>query len=103
MPADAPDSYLGIAAIVLMGLATYATRAGGFWLIQRLRPSRFLEAWLAQIPGAVFAALCAPLVLNSGPAGWGAALLTLVLARATGNFLVAMAAGVAGVAILRLI
>ena len=95
--------YQGVAVIALMGLATYATRAGGFWLIQRMRPSRFLEVWLGQIPGAVFAALCAPLVLNSGPAGWGAACLTLALARWTGNFLLAMAAGVVTVAILRLI
>ena len=95
--------YDGVVAILLMGIATYATRAGGFWLVQRLHPSRFLEAWLAQIPGAVFAALCAPLVLNSGPAGWGAACLTLALARWTGNFLLAMAAGVAAVATLRLI
>jgi uncharacterized membrane protein len=97
------DEYEGVAVIAMMGLATYATRAGGFWLVQRLRPSRFLEIWLGQIPGAVFAALCAPLVLKSGPAGWVAALLTLALARLTGNFLVAMAAGVVAVALLRLL
>ena len=95
--------YQGVAVIALMGLATYATRAGGFWLIQRMRPSRFLEVWLGQIPGAVFAALCAPLVLNSGPAGWIAGLLTLVVARLSGNFLAAMATGVAAIALLRLI
>ena len=90
-----------IAAILLMGLATYATRAGGLWLIQRLTPSPFLRAWIANIPGAVFAALCAPMVLKAGPAGWAAAAVALLVARRSGNLFVAMVAGVVAIVLLR--
>ena len=53
-----------------MGTVTYATRAGGFWLAQRLAPGPFLRAWLEHLPGAVFAALVGPMVVGAGPAGW---------------------------------
>ena len=90
-----------IAAILLMGLATYATRAGGLWLVQRLSPSPFLKAWIGQIPGAVFAALCAPMVLRAGPAGWAAAGVSLLVARRSGNLFLAMVAGIVAIVLLR--
>lgn len=88
-------------AIVLMGLGTFATRVSGLWLVRRLRPSRFLEAWLDQIPGAVFAALCAPMVFKAGPAGWAGAAATLVVSRLGGGFFPSIVAGVATVALAR--
>jgi uncharacterized membrane protein len=92
-----------IAAILLMGLATYATRAGGLWLIQRMTPSPFLKAWIAHVPGAVFAALCAPMVLKAGPAGWVSAAVALLVARRSGNVFLAMVAGVVAIVLLRAI
>ncbi|HYE00619.1 MAG TPA: AzlD domain-containing protein [Alphaproteobacteria bacterium] len=87
--------------ILAMGVATYATRAGGLVLIKRMRLSPFVETWLGQIPGAVFIALVAPMVLRAGPPGWIAAALTLAAARLWGNFLAAMAVGTVAIALLR--
>jgi uncharacterized membrane protein len=80
-------------AILAMGAVTYATRAGGFWLARRLRPGPFLRAWLEHLPGAVFAALVAPMVLGAGPAGWLAAAAGFGAMRATGQFLLAIVVG----------
>ena len=84
-----------------MGAGTYLTRIAGFWLVKRLKPSRFLEAWLTQIPGAVFAALCAPMVLKAGPAGWAGAVATLLASWKSGNFFFAIVAGVGTVVFLK--
>lgn len=81
--------------IVLMGLVTYASRAGGFWLARRVTPGPFMRAWLEQLPGAVFAAMVAPMVVGAGPAGWLAAGAGFVAMRRTGHFLIAVAAGLA--------
>jgi uncharacterized membrane protein len=80
-------------AILAMGAVTYATRAGGFWLARRLQPGPFLRAWLEHLPGAVFAALVAPMVLGAGPAGWVAAAAGFGAMRLTGQFLLAILVG----------
>lgn len=80
-------------AILAMGLATYATRAGGFWLARRLEPGPMLRAWLEHLPGAVFVALVAPMVLTSGSAGWLAAAATFAAMRASGQFVLAIVVG----------
>ena len=82
-------------AILAMGLVTYATRAGGFWLASRLRPGPVLRAWLEHLPGAVFAALVAPMVLGAGPAGWVAAAGAFATMRWSGQFVLAIAIGLA--------
>jgi uncharacterized membrane protein len=84
-----------LAAILAMAAVTYACRAGGFWLATRLRPTPFVEAWLQELPGAVFAALIAPMVVSAGPAGWVAAAVGFALMRWSGQFLVALAGGLA--------
>ena len=68
-----------VATILGMALVTYATRAGGFWLMGRVTPSPRLEAWLRHLPGALLAALVAPAIVAAGPAGW---LATLAARRA---------------------
>ena len=88
-------SSTSLLAIVLMGLATYATRAGGFWLARRMTPGPFLRAWLENLPGAVFAAMVAPMVAGAGPAGWIAAGAGFVAMRRTGHFLIAIVVGLA--------
>lgn len=80
----------GIVAIILMGLATYATRVGGFLLIRRFRPGPFLEAWFGHVPGAVFAALVAPAVWSAGPPGWLGAMVGFAAMRWTRQFLPAL-------------
>ena len=89
--------------ILGMALVTYATRAGGFWLMGLVTPSPRIEAWLRQIPGAVLVAIVAPTVLASSLAETLAALATVLVAIRTKNVLAAMVIGVAAVFLLRLI
>lgn len=78
MPLDSLVTILG------MALVTYAIRAGGFLIAERLPSTGFVALWLRHIPGAVLAALVAPAVVNGGPAEWiasAAATLGYVLTR----------------------
>ena len=97
------NDILTLLTILGMALVTYATRAGGFWLMGLVTPSPRVEAWLKQIPGAVLVALIAPTVLASSIAETIAAVATVLIAIRTKNVLIAMLVGVATVALLRLI
>jgi uncharacterized membrane protein len=88
-------SWTSFLAIVAMGTVTYATRAGGFWLARRLSPGPFFRAWLEHLPGAVFAALVAPMAFAAGPSGWLAAAAGFLAMRRTGQFLLAIVVGLA--------
>jgi uncharacterized membrane protein len=81
-------------AILGMALVTFATRAGGLWLMGRVRPSPRVERWLRHIPGAVLVSIVAPIVVAGGPAEWLAVGVTLGLGVRTGNVLLAMLGGV---------
>ena len=94
---------LTLLTILGMALVTYATRAGGFWLMGLVTPSPRVETWLKQIPGAVLVALIAPTILASSIAETLAAIATVLVAIRTKNVLIAMLVGVATVALLRLI
>jgi uncharacterized membrane protein len=96
-----PVSTDNLIAILLMGAATYATRAGGFWLARRMTPGPLLRAWLAHLPGAVFAALVAPMVASAGPPGWIAAGIGFAAMRLSGQFLLAVAVGVGAYLLVR--
>lgn len=48
-------------AILGMGLVTYITRAGGFWLIGRVTLTPRLERVLESLPGTVLIAIIAPM------------------------------------------
>ncbi len=97
------SEFITLITILGMALVTYATRAGGFWLMGLVTPSARVEAWLRQIPGAVLVAIIAPTVLASSLAETLAALATVLVAIRTKNVLIAMLVGVAAVAFLRLI
>ena len=94
---------LTILTILGMALVTYASRAGGFWLMGLVTPSPRVETWLKQIPGAVLVALIAPTILASSIAETLAAIATVLVAIRTKNVLIAMLVGVVTVALLRLI
>ncbi len=87
--------------IVLMALATYATRAGGLWLASRLTLSGRVEAWLGYIPGAILVSLVAPTVLTGGLPETLAAAAVILVALRTGSLPVAMVTGVGAVLVLR--
>ena len=94
---------LTLITILGMALVTYATRAGGFWLMGLVTPSPRIEAWLRQIPGAVLVAIIAPTVLASSLAETLAALATVLVAIRTKNVLIAMVVGVSTVWLLRIV
>jgi len=81
-------------AILAMALGSYATRAGGLWLMRRIKLSSGVEAWLNHLPGAIIAAVVAPGVLAAGPAEALAGLATVVVAARTRSLPLAMLVGV---------
>lgn len=98
----APDPTT-ILTILLMALATYATRAGGLWLASRVKMSGRVEAWLSHIPGAILVSLVAPTVLAGGIADALAAVAVLFVAVRTGSLPAAMVTGVGAVVLLRVL
>ena len=88
-------------AIVLMALATYATRAGGLWLANRFNLSERAGSWLDAIPGAILVSLVAPTVLTGGPAEALAAVAVVAVALKTGSLPLSMVSGVVAVVVLR--
>ena len=88
-------------AVVLMALATYATRAGGLWVANRFELSERAGTWLDAIPGAILVSLVAPTVLTSGPAEALAAVAVVIVASRSGSLPLAMVTGVAAVVLLR--
>ena len=95
------DETATLAAILGMALVTYATRAGGLWLMGRVHTSPRVEMWLAHIPGAILVAIVAPAALAAGPAEALAALATALVAARTRNLVLSMLVGVAAVWALR--
>ena len=91
--------------LVIAGMAavTYASRLGGFLLLAGLEPGPRLARILNQVPGATFAALIAPMLVQGGPLEWAGAGLTALAYRLTGQVLPAILCGVAAVALARLV
>jgi uncharacterized membrane protein len=88
-------------AIILMALATYATRSGGLWLASRFDLSERAGAWLDQIPGAILVSLVAPAILMGGPIEVLAAVVVVIVSLRTGSLPAAMVIGVGTVLVLR--
>src|SRR4051812_41009492 len=53
-------------AILAMAVATYAMRAGGFWLMGRVTLTARLQRMLEALPGSVVAATVLPIVVHDG-------------------------------------
>ena len=97
-----------ILTFAAMGLATYLTRAPLLLVLARRRLPDWLERYFAALPIALLTALAVPLVvLDPGGAPRLAdpripgAILVALVARWTGNLLLAVSAGVLLVAGLR--
>ena len=90
-----------LVAILLMGIVTYALRAGGFWVMGRVEISPRMEAALAYLPGSVITALVFPSTIEAGFPGIGAvAVIALVMWKRPG-LLLALLLGLGTVVILR--
>lgn len=85
--------------ILGMALATYATRAGGPWLMRRIAISPRIERWLRHVPGALLVAIVAPGIVTGGLAAVGASVVTVLVAARTKQLLLAMIAGIAAFAL----
>ena len=90
-----------LVAILGMAAVTYAIRAGGFLIAERLPSTGFMALWMRNIPGAVLAALIAPDVLKGGPATWIATATATLVYLATRNVFVTIVGGVFAMFLLR--
>jgi uncharacterized membrane protein len=90
-------------AIFGMALVTFAVKAGGLLLANRLPRDGFAAAWLRHIPGAVLASLVAPALVTGSAAEVIAAAATGLVYVLTRNLFAAMAAGVGTVYLARLV
>ena len=96
-------SWGSLAAISSMMLATYACRAGGFWLMEHVPLTARVRRGLNALPGSIVVATVTPLALRGGvPAIIGIACAFLVMARLR-NELVALLAGLLAVSLARAI
>ncbi|MCG8565459.1 MAG: AzlD domain-containing protein [Desulfobacterales bacterium] len=88
--------------ILAMGLATYLTRAGGYFLAGRLdHLPGFVKSLLGYIPGTIIIAIIAPQIMDGGPATQTGALVCLAAALLMKNMVGVMVVGVAYVALFR--
>ena len=84
-----------LAALAAMTVATYAMRAGGFWMMQHVPPSKRLRKILNALPGSVIVAAVLPIVVRDGVTAVlaiGAAVAAMLLTR---RDIVAVVAGMA--------
>lgn len=94
-----PNALIAIAG---MALVTFAIKAGGLLLANRLPRHGFAAAWLRHMPGAVLASLVAPALVTGSAAEAIAATATALVYIATRSLLAAMAIGVLSVYLARL-
>lgn len=92
------------ALITILGMAaaTFAIRAGGLLLANRLPTTGFVANWLKHVPGAVLASLIAPAILAGGAAEAIAAAATALIYIVSRNLFAAMLGGVLAVYLARL-
>ncbi len=89
-------------AILGMAAVTFAIRAGGLLLANRLPSTGFVASWMKHVPGAVLAALVAPAILAGGAAEAIAAAATALIYIVSRNLFAAMLGGVLAVYLARL-
>lgn len=122
---------LVVATILAMAIVTYATKAGGLWVLGRLEShghssrstadlerqdpaggqprddgplaasGRRLERVLGVLPGAIVVSIVAAEVLEGGLAEWLAGIVVATVAWKTENLLLAILAGVVTVLVIR--
>lgn len=90
-----------LAAILVMALATFLCRAGGYAVLRVTRPPRFVQAMLGHLPGAIFVAFLAPALASGGWAAWTAAGAVLAAQVAFRRIAVSILVGVLALWLLR--
>lgn len=90
-----------LVAILALGVASYACRFAGFFLMRYVSLTPRVEAWLAAIPIALVGALLGPVAVNGGPPEWLGLAAAIGLMYATGNEFVSAIAACVVVAVVR--
>ncbi len=90
-------------AIFGMALATYATRAGGFYLMRGVRVEGRLKTALDALPPAILMAVIAPTILATGIAETLAAAITVGAVLLRMPLVVTILTGVVSVVLLRMV
>jgi uncharacterized membrane protein len=90
-----------LAMLPALALASYACRAGGFWLMRFVTITPRVEAALQAAPLAVMVGVVAPAALHGGVAELAGLAVVGAVMWWRGNDVVAMLAGVAAVALVR--
>ncbi len=89
-----------LAAIGAMALATYLTRAGGYWLFRVISPPPMVRAMLGYIPGTLFVSYVVPALVVGGVQQWVGAAATLAIMLTTRNLALAILGGTLAAAII---
>jgi uncharacterized membrane protein len=89
------------AALAVMAVATYAMRAGGFWLMSHVPPSPRLRKMLNALPGSVIVATVLPIIVRDGVTALLAIGAAMVVVLVTRKDIVAVIAGMAVAALAR--
>lgn len=87
---------------MLSAFFVYSIRFLGLALGKRLPKTGVFKRAMDALPGTIFAALVFPGLLAAGWQGVAAAVFIVVVAKKTGNVMMAMLTGVAAVALLRI-
>lgn len=94
-------SPLTVMVIICMGIVTYATKAGGLWILDRVTvPERSREG-LEALPSGIIIAILAPQLIEGSPYEWAAALVVILVASRTDSLLLALCVGVGTLLFLR--
>lgn len=92
---------VAVAVILGMALVTYATKAGGLWLLGRVELSDRVEAGLEVLPGVIVVSILGPELVDAGVAEWGATVVVLVVVWRADNVLLALIGGLAALQLFR--
>ncbi len=90
------------AAIAGMSVATYLTRAGGYWLMSLVRVTKRVERVLRHLASSVFVAIVLGGAMKGDPAASLAIVASMLAMVLTRSAPLAVAAGVATAALWRL-
>ena len=91
----------GLMVIFGMAVVTFASRMGGFWLMNHSKSLNGFGRILKHTPGSIISAIVAPAVLLNGVDDTIAAVIVALVMIRSQNLLLSMSIGIAAVLILR--
>lgn len=91
------------AAVLGMALATYMTRAGGYWLMSFVRVTQRVERLLRHLASSVFVAIVVGGAAKGEPAATVAIVVSMTVMALTRKAPVALVTGVAAAAVWRML